>query len=80
MVQIADESSSYEVRDGSFGQAARMRQGSLSRSDRDRYLCRDGSENVAYRDVAFSVSQNWCNGDTVNGPCRYFRVALYPQD
>ncbi|MQM19601.1 hypothetical protein Taro_052607 [Colocasia esculenta] len=45
---------SYEDRDGSFGQAAKTRQGSLSRSDHDRYLCRDGPENVAYRDVVFS--------------------------
>ncbi|MQL70051.1 hypothetical protein Taro_002375 [Colocasia esculenta] len=45
---------SYEDNDGSFGQATRTRQGSLSRSDRDRYLCRDGPENEAYRVVAFS--------------------------
>ncbi|MQM18830.1 hypothetical protein Taro_051828, partial [Colocasia esculenta] len=45
---------SYEDRDGSFGQAARTRQGSLSRSDRNRYLCRDGPENVAYRAIACS--------------------------
>ncbi|MQL87037.1 hypothetical protein Taro_019576 [Colocasia esculenta] len=44
---------SYEDRDGSFGQAARTRQGSLSRSNRDRCLCRDGPENAAYRAVAF---------------------------
>ncbi|MQM06181.1 hypothetical protein Taro_039002 [Colocasia esculenta] len=50
--QIA--TSSYEDRDGSFGQAARTRQGSLSRSDLNRYLCRDGPKNVAYRAVAFS--------------------------
>ncbi|MQL70746.1 hypothetical protein Taro_003065 [Colocasia esculenta] len=49
--QIAIES--YEDRDGSFGQAARMRQGSQSRSNHDRYLCRDGPENAAYRAVAF---------------------------
>ncbi|MQM20806.1 hypothetical protein Taro_053834 [Colocasia esculenta] len=48
---------SYEDRDGSFGQAARTRQGSLSRSDRDRYLRRDGPENAAYRVVAFSGSE-----------------------
>ncbi|MQL99452.1 hypothetical protein Taro_032177, partial [Colocasia esculenta] len=45
---------SYEDHDGSFGQAARTRQGSLSRSDRDRYLCRDSTENAAYRAVTFS--------------------------
>ncbi|MQM09872.1 hypothetical protein Taro_042752 [Colocasia esculenta] len=45
---------SYEDRDGSFGQAARTRQGSLSRSDHDRYLCRDGLENTAYQAIAFS--------------------------
>ncbi|MQL68107.1 hypothetical protein Taro_000440 [Colocasia esculenta] len=45
---------SYEDRDGSFDQAARTRQGSLSRSDRDKYLCRDGPENSAYRAVTFS--------------------------
>ncbi|MQM11182.1 hypothetical protein Taro_044086 [Colocasia esculenta] len=48
---------SYEDRDGSFGQAARTRQGSLSRSDRDRYLCHDGPENAAYRAVTFSGSE-----------------------
>ncbi|MQL92584.1 hypothetical protein Taro_025208 [Colocasia esculenta] len=51
--QIVTES--YEDRDGSFGQAAKMRQGSLSLSDRDRYLCRDGPENAAYWVVTFSV-------------------------
>ncbi|MQL86725.1 hypothetical protein Taro_019265 [Colocasia esculenta] len=50
--QIATKS--YEDHDGSFGQAARMRQDSLSLSDRDRYLCRDGPENAAYRAIAFS--------------------------
>ncbi|MQM23585.1 hypothetical protein Taro_056651 [Colocasia esculenta] len=48
---------SYEDRDGSFGQAARTRQGSLSRSDRDKYLCRDGPENAAYRAVVFLGSE-----------------------
>ncbi|MQM06572.1 hypothetical protein Taro_039399 [Colocasia esculenta] len=50
--QIATES--YEDRDGSFDQATRTRQGSLSRSNRDRYMCRDGPENAAYRVVTFS--------------------------
>ncbi|MQL97028.1 hypothetical protein Taro_029712 [Colocasia esculenta] len=45
---------SYKDHDGSFGQAARTRQGSLSRSDRGRYLCRDDPENAAYRAIAFS--------------------------
>ncbi|MQL81610.1 hypothetical protein Taro_014070 [Colocasia esculenta] len=45
---------SYEDRDELFGQAARTRQGSLSRSDRDRYLCCDGPENAAYQAIAFS--------------------------
>ncbi|MQL69616.1 hypothetical protein Taro_001884 [Colocasia esculenta] len=48
---------SYEDRDGSFGQAARTQQGSLSRSDRDRYLCCDGPENATYQVVAFSGSE-----------------------
>ncbi|MQL97027.1 hypothetical protein Taro_029710 [Colocasia esculenta] len=38
---------SYKDHDGSFGQAARTRQGSLLRSDHDRYLCRDDPENAA---------------------------------
>ncbi|MQL75347.1 hypothetical protein Taro_007718 [Colocasia esculenta] len=50
--QIATES--YEDCDSSFGQAARMRQGSLLRSDLDKYLCRDGPENAAYQAVPFS--------------------------
>ncbi|MQL97351.1 hypothetical protein Taro_030041 [Colocasia esculenta] len=48
---------SYEDRDWSFGQAARTRQGILSQSDRDRFLCRDGLENAAYRAIAFSGSK-----------------------
>ncbi|MQM15591.1 hypothetical protein Taro_048537 [Colocasia esculenta] len=44
---------SYEDRDGSFSQAARTRQGSLSRSDRDRWLCHDGPKNPTYRAVSF---------------------------
>ncbi|MQL72615.1 hypothetical protein Taro_004951 [Colocasia esculenta] len=50
--QIATES--YEDRDRSVRSAARTRRGALSRSDRDRFLCRDGPENAAYRAVAFS--------------------------
>ncbi|MQL74341.1 hypothetical protein Taro_006691 [Colocasia esculenta] len=45
---------SYEDRDESFGQADRTRQGSLSRSDRDKYLCHNDPENAAYRAIAFS--------------------------
>ncbi|MQM02102.1 hypothetical protein Taro_034865 [Colocasia esculenta] len=48
---------SYEDHDESFGQATRTRQGSLSRSDHDRYLCRDGPENATYQAVAFSGSE-----------------------
>ncbi|MQM05868.1 hypothetical protein Taro_038688 [Colocasia esculenta] len=49
MVQIADESSI----------AARTRQGTLSRSDRERRLCRDGPENATYRAIAFSGIFGW---------------------
>ncbi|MQL99453.1 hypothetical protein Taro_032176 [Colocasia esculenta] len=48
---------SYEDCDRSFGQAARTRQGSLSRSDHDRYLCHDSPENAAYRAIAFLGSE-----------------------
>ncbi|MQL80466.1 hypothetical protein Taro_012916 [Colocasia esculenta] len=44
---------SYEGRDGSFGQAARTRQGILSQSYCDRCLCRNDPKNAAYRAVAF---------------------------
>ncbi|MQL99969.1 hypothetical protein Taro_032702, partial [Colocasia esculenta] len=45
---------SYEDRERSVRSAARRRRGALSRSDRDRCLCRDGPKNVAYLAVAFS--------------------------
>ncbi|MQL83498.1 hypothetical protein Taro_015993 [Colocasia esculenta] len=45
---------SYEDRDRSFDQAARLRQGSLSRSDHDKWLCHDGPDNATYRAVVFS--------------------------
>ncbi|MQL74180.1 hypothetical protein Taro_006518 [Colocasia esculenta] len=32
------------------------------------------------RDIRWSCKETGSNADTVNSPCRYFRVALYPQD
>ncbi|MQM09506.1 hypothetical protein Taro_042380 [Colocasia esculenta] len=46
---------SYEDHDRSFSQAARTQQGILSQLDHDRCLCRDGSENAAYRSSCSQV-------------------------
>ncbi|MQL77209.1 hypothetical protein Taro_009617, partial [Colocasia esculenta] len=55
-----------------------MRPGSLSRSDRDRYLCRDGPENMAYRAVAFSVSSlvEWVYQEVVRDVSHPMRAVL----
>ncbi|MQM18631.1 hypothetical protein Taro_051628, partial [Colocasia esculenta] len=42
---------------GRSSRAARMQQGTLSRSDRDKFLCRNGPENTTYRAVVFSGSE-----------------------
>ncbi|MQL98145.1 hypothetical protein Taro_030849 [Colocasia esculenta] len=42
------------VATGRSSRAARTRQGTLSRSDHNKFLCRDGPENVTYWAVAFS--------------------------